>query len=86
MQGGHIFHPSGGCKHERCSVGMTVRVAINGFGRIGRSVLRSAHKAGAPEIEIVAVNDLGDIGTLVHLFKYDSTHGRFDGSVEPGEK
>ncbi len=65
---------------------MTVRVGINGFGRIGRSVLRRAHKVGPPEIEIVAVNDLADIGTLVHLVKYDSTHGRFDGSVEAGEK
>jgi glyceraldehyde 3-phosphate dehydrogenase len=60
---------------------MTIRVAINGFGRIGRNVMRAAKKMGAP-IEFVAVNDLTDSRTLAHLLKYDSVHGRFDGTVE----
>jgi len=59
---------------------MPVRVAINGFGRVGRSVLRAAHEQGA-EIEIVAVNDLVDAATLAHLLKYDSVYGRFPGDV-----
>ena len=58
---------------------MTIRVAINGFGRIGRMVL----KAGLSDknIEFVAVNDLTDNETLAHLFKYDSVQGIFDGTV-----
>lgn len=61
-----------------------VRLAINGFGRIGRCFLRSAirDKEFMKMIEIVAINDLTDAKTLVHLFKYDSVFGRFDGSVE----
>ena len=59
---------------------MTVRVAINGFGRVGRSVLRAAHEQGA-DIEVVAVNDLVDAATLAHLLKYDSVYGRFPGEV-----
>jgi glyceraldehyde 3-phosphate dehydrogenase len=59
---------------------MPVRVAINGFGRVGRSVLRAAHEQGA-NVEIVAVNDLVDAGTLAHLLKYDSVYGRFPGDV-----
>jgi len=64
---------------------MPVRVAINGFGRVGRSVLRAAHEQNA-DIEIVAVNDLVDAGTLAHLLKYDSVYGRFpaDVGVEQG--
>jgi len=62
---------------------MAVKVGINGFGRIGRVVYRCAH--GDPDIEIVAVNDLTDSKTLAHLLKYDSTHGRFKGTVEAGE-
>ncbi len=62
---------------------MTKRVAINGFGRIGRNVLRVASLGGAPELEFVAVNDLTDTKTLGHLLKYDSVHGRFPGTVEP---
>ena len=57
-----------------------VKVAINGFGRIGRQVLRQAAKRS--NIEIVAVNDLTDPHTLAHLLKYDSIHGKFDGTVE----
>jgi D-erythrose 4-phosphate dehydrogenase len=63
---------------------MTLRIAINGYGRIGRCVLRALHEsAGAyPQLEIVAINDLTDITTLAHLTRYDSTHGRFPGKVE----
>jgi glyceraldehyde 3-phosphate dehydrogenase len=60
---------------------MPVKVAINGFGRIGRNVLRAA-KAIKADIDFVAVNDLTDTKTLAHLLKYDSVHGRFDGTVE----
>jgi glyceraldehyde 3-phosphate dehydrogenase len=62
---------------------MALRVAINGFGRIGRMVFRSALKEQG--IEIVAINDLTDAKTLAHLLKYDSVHGRFDGTVEAKE-
>ena len=60
---------------------MGIRVGINGFGRIGRQVLRAAKQQGVADIEFVAVNDLTDTATLAHLFKYDSVHGRFDGDV-----
>jgi glyceraldehyde 3-phosphate dehydrogenase len=63
---------------------MTVRVGINGFGRIGRNYLRAARRYGA-DIEIVAVNDLLSKETNAHLLRYDSTHGRFDGIVEMTE-
>src|SRR5581483_7661060 len=56
------------------------RVAINGFGRIGRSVVRAAQACGAP-LEVVAVNDLADPATLAHLLKYDSLLGPFRGAV-----
>ncbi len=56
-----------------------IRVAINGFGRIGRMVFRAGYKD--PEIDFVAINDLTDTRTLAHLLKYDSVHGRFDGEV-----
>ena len=58
-----------------------VRVAINGFGRIGRLVLRAIVESGRRDIEIVAVNDLGPIETNAHLLRYDSVHGRFPASV-----
>ena len=59
------------------------RVAINGFGRIGRNVLRAWFENPKDfHFEIVAINDIADVETLVHLFKYDSTHGRFKGQVE----
>jgi glyceraldehyde 3-phosphate dehydrogenase len=61
---------------------MTARVAINGFGRIGRLVLRAAFEAGRTDIEFVAINDLADVKTNAHLLKYDSVHGRFPGTVE----
>jgi len=58
------------------------RIAINGFGRIGRNVMRAAKALGVTDLDFVAVNDLTDTRTLAHLLKYDSVHGRFDGSVE----
>jgi glyceraldehyde 3-phosphate dehydrogenase len=61
---------------------MAVRVGINGFGRIGRNVVRAASHMGVKELEFVAVNDLTDTKTLAHLLKYDSVHGRFPGTVE----
>lgn len=61
---------------------MTVRVAINGFGRIGRLVLRALAESGRKDIQVVAINDLGNIEDNVHLFKYDSTHGRFNGEIK----
>ena len=60
---------------------MSVRVAINGFGRIGRNVLRAAKRDRAA-IDFVAINDLTDADTLAHLLQYDSVHGRYDGNVE----
>ena len=60
---------------------MSVRVGINGFGRIGRNVLRSALQDPREDLEFVAVNDLTDVTTLAHLFKYDSVHGCFPGEV-----
>ena len=60
---------------------MTVRVAINGFGRIGRLVLRSIVEHARTDIEVVAINDLGPVETNAHLLRYDSVHGRFPGTV-----
>ncbi len=60
---------------------MATRVAINGFGRIGRNILRAAKKYGA-DLDFIAVNDLTDAGTLAHLLRYDSVHGRYPGDVE----
>jgi len=64
---------------------MTLRVAINGFGRIGRLVLRSIAEHARRDIEVVAINDLGPVETNAHLFRYDSVHGRFPGTVTTGE-
>ncbi len=64
---------------------MTIQVGINGFGRIGRNVLRAAEAMGVKDLEFVAVNDLTDSKTLAHLLKYDSVHGRFRGTVEEGK-
>jgi glyceraldehyde 3-phosphate dehydrogenase len=60
---------------------MAIRVGINGFGRIGRQVLRAAKENGLTDLDFVAVNDLTDTKTLAHLFKYDSVHRTFDGTV-----
>jgi glyceraldehyde 3-phosphate dehydrogenase len=61
---------------------MALRVAINGFGRIGRLVLRSIYEHGRRDIEVVAINDLGPVETNAHLLRYDSVHGRFPGVVK----
>ncbi len=63
---------------------MTVRIGINGFGRIGRLVLRAIHEAGRDDIEVVAINDLGAVATNAHLLRYDSVHGPFPGTVAVG--
>ncbi|KAB2881821.1 MAG: type I glyceraldehyde-3-phosphate dehydrogenase [Pseudorhodoplanes sp.] len=60
---------------------MTVRVAINGFGRIGRNILRAIAETGRTDIEVVGINDLGPVETNAHLLRYDSVHGRFAGQV-----
>ena len=60
---------------------MPVRIAINGFDRIGRNVLRSALIGGRTDLDLVAINDLTDAATLAHLFEFDSVHGRFPDSV-----
>src|ERR1700704_985795 len=64
---------------------MAIRVAINGFGRIGRNVLRAIYEAKRTDIEVVAINDLGPVETNAHLLRYDSVHGRFPGTVTTGE-
>lgn len=61
---------------------MTVKIGINGFGRIGRQVLKAIRDMYPNELEVVAFNDIGDMKTMAHLLKYDSTYGRFNGSVE----
>jgi glyceraldehyde 3-phosphate dehydrogenase len=60
---------------------MPVKVAINGFGRIGRNVLRAVVESGRTDIEVIALNDLGPVETNAHLVRYDSVHGRFPGTV-----
>jgi len=64
---------------------MAIRVAINGFGRIGRLVMRAALEHPAKEVEVVGINDLGPVETNAHLLRYDSVHGRFAGEVTIGE-
>jgi glyceraldehyde 3-phosphate dehydrogenase len=64
---------------------MTIRVGVNGFGRIGRQVLRAIRDLHPDKLEVVAFNDIGDLPTMAHLLKYDSNYGRFDGTVEVGE-
>lgn len=64
---------------------MTVKVAINGFGRIGRNILRAIIESGRTDIEVVAINDLGPVETNAHLLQYDSVHGRFPVEVASGE-
>ena len=60
---------------------MAVRVAINGFGRIGRNVLRAIVESGRKDIEVVGINDLGPVETNAHLLRFDCVHGRFPGTV-----
>ena len=64
---------------------MTTRIGINGFGRIGRQTLKAILERHPGELEVVAINDLADTETNAHLFRYDSTYGRFDGEVSAGE-
>ena len=65
---------------------MAYRIAINGYGRIGRCVLRALHERNAwPALEIVAINDLTDLNSIAYLTRYDSTHGRFPGEVATGD-
>ncbi len=64
---------------------MAIQVAINGFGRIGRNVLRALVEQGRSDIEVVAINDLGPVETNAHLLRYDSVHGRFPGTVTTTE-
>jgi glyceraldehyde 3-phosphate dehydrogenase len=64
---------------------MTVKVGINGFGRIGRQVLKAIQEYHPEELDVVAFNDIGDLKTMAHLLKYDSNYGRFQGNVEVGE-
>jgi glyceraldehyde 3-phosphate dehydrogenase len=63
---------------------MTVTVAINGFGRIGRNVLRAIIESGRTDIQVVAINDLGPVETNAHLLRYDSVHGKFPATVTTG--
>jgi glyceraldehyde 3-phosphate dehydrogenase len=65
---------------------MATRIGINGFGRIGRQVVRAAKIQGVADLDFVAVNDLTDTKTLAHLFKYDSVHGTYQGDVEAGKE
>jgi glyceraldehyde 3-phosphate dehydrogenase len=65
---------------------MTTRIGINGFGRIGRQTLKAIMERHADELEVVGINDLAPTATNAHLFKYDSTYGRFDGEVSAGEE
>jgi glyceraldehyde 3-phosphate dehydrogenase len=65
---------------------MPIRVAINGFGRIGRLVLRAIHEGNRKDLDVVAINDLGSIGANAHLLKYDSVHGPFPGRVRATAK
>ncbi len=65
---------------------MAIRVGINGFGRIGRQVLRAMREFYPNEIDVVAFNDLGDLPTMAHLFRYDSNYGRYPGQIEVTDK
>ena len=64
---------------------MATRIGINGFGRIGRQVLRAIIRYHSEELEVVAINDLADTETNAHLLKYDSNYGHFNGTVEASE-
>ena len=64
---------------------MSIKVAINGFGRIGRNVLRAIIESGRTDIEVIAINDLGPVETNAHLLRFDSVHGRFPATVTTTE-
>src|SRR5688572_7631423 len=76
--------PSATADLRRHGTHMTIKVGINGFGRIGRQVLRAAKENGA-DLDFVAVNDLTDTKTLAHLFKYDSVHRTYEGEVSSAQ-
>ena len=62
---------------------MAIKIAINGYGRIGRNIMRAIYESGRnSEIQVVAINDLGDAETNAHLTRYDTAHGKFNGTVE----
>ena len=62
---------------------MAIKVAINGYGRIGRNIMRALYESGRTnEIQILAVNDLGDANTNAHLTQYDTAHGKFPGNID----
>ena len=61
---------------------MATKIGINGFGRIGRQVFKAMRDYYGDSLEVVAVNDIGDVATMAHLLKYDSNYGKFDGTVE----
>ncbi|HMR66072.1 MAG TPA: type I glyceraldehyde-3-phosphate dehydrogenase [Anaerolineae bacterium] len=61
---------------------MATRIGINGFGRIGRQVFKVIHDSFGDSLEVVAVNDIGDVATMAHLLKYDSNYGKFDGTIK----
>ena len=63
---------------------MAIKVAINGFGRIGRLVLRALHEQNRDDLQVVAINDLGTVAANAHLLKYDSVHGRFKDDISTG--
>ena len=64
---------------------MPVKVAINGFGRIGRNILRAIIESDRSDIEVIAINDLGSVATNAHLLQYDSVHGRFPVKINHSE-
>ena len=64
---------------------MAIRVAINGFGRIGRNILRAIAESKRNDIQVVAINDLGPVETNAHLLRFDSVHGKFNGEVKTRE-
>src|SRR5580692_8395184 len=74
-------HSAGSASAVRGETSMAIRVGINGFGRIGRNVLRAIAESGRKDIEVVGINDLGPVETNAHLLRFDSVHGRFPGTV-----
>ena len=65
---------------------MATNVGINGFGRIGRQVFKAIRDKYPESLNVVAINDIGDVGTMAHLLKYDSNYGPFDGTVEHNDE
>ncbi|MDE0306499.1 MAG: type I glyceraldehyde-3-phosphate dehydrogenase [Albidovulum sp.] len=64
---------------------MAVKLAINGFGRIGRNILRAIVETGRTDVEVIAINDLGSVDSMAHLLRYDTVHGRFPNKIETGD-